>query len=491
MTRPGCAASAVALLCLACLVQAGGGVLPALNASPLGGAETVAAGETGAGANATLPGATPGTPAGDAAGTAAAVPGSNGTAGAVPALNQTANLTGAPTTVTGSGAIPNASVSGGPLGLTAAPANASWGETVRVSGRTAAGTAVQVYLDGVETGQLSADTTGAFSYDYLVDRVAAGPHVFRARAGYFLLDEVSFAVLPTEPEVRLQVVVDTWENETALRCSGNVSAGGRPVPGAPVHLEFRGIGSGDCTTGNEGQFELLAGLDPGSYEVVANVSFTDGRPLTPASSPVVRVEIPGGGLPVLPLLAGLVVLLVGAAGFFVLRQRSGGQRAAPAAPAGPVPARPEPVRGKPEPPEPAPAPVRRKPEPPEPAPAPPAVAPAPPAGGVGEPVASPSDDLRSLARSLSGDGGRDGVEAIYRELVARVAAREPGAHLEAMTPRELAGHLGQTPAAVAMNRVATCYEAVAYAGRPPTPVDLETMVEGFVAVLSEPARAER
>ncbi len=112
-----------------------------------------------------------------------------------------------------------------------------------------------------------------------------------------------------------------------------------------------------------------------------------------------------------------------------------------------------------------------------------------PAPVVEAPAAPPVDDLRATALGLAGDGGRDGIEAVYRALVERLAAREPGAHLGSMTPRELAAHFAGTPAGIAVARVAACYEAVVYSGRTPTPVDVETVVEGFVAALAETARA--
>jgi hypothetical protein len=73
--------------------------------------------------------------------------------------------------------------------------------------------------------------------------------------------------------------------------------------------------------------------------------------------------------------------------------------------------------------------------------------------------------------------------------VARLAAREPDAHLEAMTPRQPAAHFAGTPAGVAVARVAACYEAVTGTWRPPTPSDLETMVEGYVAALAATEQA--
>lgn len=352
-------------------------------------------------------------------------------------------------------AAPNATAA--PFTLVLDRASAVWGDTVRCSGTGADGAVVRLIVDGVETGTAVPSAGGAYRLDYTVDRLPAGVHVVRAEAGPLRIADASLEVVAVDPVVQLEVAPDMWENETALRCAGNVTAAGRPVPGAAVRLVYDGTGTADCTTGPEGQFELLAGIAGGSHKVVANVSFDDGRPINPASSRAVRAELPGG-FPVLPVIGALLVLLlVGAGGFFFWRRSrdtDGGAR--------PAPVRPAPARAVP-------------------APEPPVVEAAP--------AVSPTEELRSAARELAGDGGRDGIEAVYRALVERLAAREPGARLGSMTPRELAAHFAGTPAGVAVARVATCYEAVAYSGRAPTAVDVETMVEGFVAALAETARA--
>ncbi|MEN6342498.1 MAG: hypothetical protein ABFC89_08040, partial [Methanospirillum sp.] len=123
-----------------------------------------------------------------------------------------------------------------------------------------------------------------------------------------------------------------------------------------------------------------------------------------------------------------------------------------------------------------------------PAAAPPAAPPAevaPPADATAAPGVVGIGDLRSAAWGLAGNGMRCGIGAVYSDLVARLAAREPDAHLEGMTPRQLAAHFAGTPAGVAVARVAACYEAVTSTWRPPTPADLEVMVEGYVAALAE------
>ncbi len=338
---------------------------------------------------------------------------------------------------------------------------AVWGDTVRCSGSGMANGAVRVLVDGVEVGRAAPGNGSAYRFayrfDYLIDRLPAGTHIVRAESGPLGAAEAVLEVAAVDPVVLLEASPSEWQNESALLCTGNVTAAGRPVPGAAVHLVFDDYGTADCTTGPAGQFELLAGIPGGSHEVVANVSFAGDRPINPGSSPAVRAEVPGG-LPVLPVVGGLLaVVLVGAGSFFFWRRgrnTDGGGR--------PAPARPAPARAVPAP---------------------------EPTVAEAAPAVSPTDDLRSVARELAGDGGRDGIEAVYRALVERLAAREPGARLGSMTPRELAAHFAGTPAGVAVARVAACYEAVAYSGRAPTPVDVETMVEGFVAALAETARA--
>lgn len=348
-------------------------------------------------------------------------------------------------------AAPNATAA--PFTLVLDRASAVWGDTVRCSGTGADGAVVRLIVDGVETGTAVPSAGGRYGFDYTVDRLPAGVHVVRAEAGPLRIAEASLEVVAVDPVLLLEVVPSEWENETALSCSGNVTAAGRPVPDARVHLVYDGTGTADCTTGPEGQFDLLAGIAGGSHKVVANVSFDDGRPINPASSRAVRAELPGG-FPVLPVIGALLVLLLVGAGGFLFWRRSrteeGGDRPAAARPARPAP-----------------------------------VAPA-----VEEaPAALPAEDLRAVARRLAGDGGREGVETVYHALAARLAKRETSAHLGTMTPRELAAHFAGTPAGVAVARVAACYEAVVYSGRTPTAVDVEIMVEGFVAALAEPDRA--
>lgn len=324
----------------------------------------------------------------------------------------------------------------------------TWGDTVRCTGGGANGT-VRVLIDDAVVGEASPDAGGVYVFDYLVDRLAAGPHLVRAEAGPDRAAEAGFEVVPLTPVVLLEVAPTEWQNAPALLCQGNVTAGGRPVPGANVHLAFNSYGTADVVTGRAGQYELVAGVAGGSHTVVANVSFEDGRALAPAESAPARAELPGGGesFPVLPTAAVLgVVLLGGAVGFVLWRRGAGGGAGAP----------------------------------------PPSGA---PPGGEAPPAIDTTPELRATAHKLVGDGGRAGMESLYRGLAARLAVREPNACLETLTPRELQKRFARTPAGPGVALVVDRYEAVAYAGREPDAGELAEAVEGFVAALAGSAPA--
>ncbi len=366
---------------------------------------------------------------------------------------------------------------------------AVWGDVVRCTGSGAGNATVRILVDGVEAGRSAPDGSGAYRFDYLVDRIPTGAHAVLAEAGNRSA-EASLEVASTVPLVQLDAVPSSWQNESALLCTGNVTVSGRGVPDAPVHLVFDNYGWADAMTGPEGQFEVNAGLPGGKHEIVANVSFSDGRPLGPAASSVVTAVVPGGSLLptlpswALPAVAVLAVLLAATGGYVVSRRRS--RR-------GPV----QPLPGdadltalfRSEPPAAAPASAPPAAPPVEEPPATPPVEIAPPADATVVPGAAANADLRAAAWALAGNGMRCGIGAVYGDLVAKLASREPDAHLEGMTPRQLAAHFAGTPAGVAVARTAACYEAVNGTWRPPTPADLETMVEAYVAALAETTRA--
>ncbi len=370
---------------------------------------------------------------------------------------------------------------------------AVWGDVVRCTGGGAGNATVRILVDGVEAGRCAPDGSGAYQFDYLVDRVSKGAHAVSAEAGPGAAAQASLEVASTVPLVLLGAVPSTWQNESALLCTGNVTASGKGVPNAPVHLVFDNYGWADATTGPSGQFEVNAGLPGGKHEVVANVSFVDGRPLGPAASSVVTAVVPGGSpLPswALPVVAVMAVLVLAAGGYLFWQRQSRREPEQPRQrdtdltalflPGSPAAATAAATETAAVPPAAPPAG-----EPPAAASlATPPVDNGPPADAQAAPGAAGNGDLRAAAWVLAGNGMRCGIGAVYGDLVAKLAAREPDAHLEGMTPRQLAAHFAETPAGVAVARITACYEAVTSTWRPPTPTDLETMVEGYVAALA-------
>jgi hypothetical protein len=405
-----------------------------------------------------------------------------------------------PVTQAGQSPVPTPGLSAaGPLtiALEMPRSPAVWGDVVRCTGAGAGNATVRILVDGVEAGRCAPDGSGAYHFDYVVDRVSTGAHAVAAETGSRSA-ETSLEIASTVPLVRLGAVPSTWQNESALLCTGNVTASGKGVPNAPVHLVFDNYGWANAMTGPDGQFELNAGVPGGKHEVVANVSFADGRPLGPAASSVVTAVVPGGSaLPAWALpFAGVLALLLLAGGGYLFWQRQSRREPEqlrerdldltalfrPDAPAVATAAAAATVAAPP-----APSPAG---EPP--AAVPPATPPVdadPPGDAKAAPGAAVNGDLRAAAWTLAGNGMRCGIGAVYGDLVAKLAAREPDAHLEGMTPRQLAAHFTGTPSELAVARIAACYEAVTSTWRPPTPADLETMVEGYTAALGETVRA--
>lgn len=400
---------------------------------------------------------------------------------------------GAGPTAADAPASPPAETAAGPftIALDMPGSPALWGDVLRVTGSGAGGSTVRILVDGVEAGICAPDGEGAYRFDYAIDRIPAGTHAISADAGPGAAAGTSFEVASTAPVVLLDVAPTVWQNESALRCTGNVTVSGKGVPAAAVHLVFDNYGWADSTTGSTGEFEVVAGIPGGKHTVEANVSFDDGRPLDPAASGLVTAAVPGGpalpawALPGLALLAALFL----AGGIVAVRRRS--KRRARSVPAGgdlTALFTPEPLKNPTAPiakTDAAPPAAEAAPEPAPATPAAPLVTACPPTDTRAAADAVANGDLRAAAWALAGNGMRCGIGAVYGDLVAKLAAREPDAHLEGMTPRQLAAHFAGTPTGVAVARITACYEAVTSTWRPPTTADLDVMVEGYIAALAE------
>lgn len=246
------------------------------------------------------------------------------------------------------------------------------------------------------------------------------------------------------PVARLSVSPVVSEEKPALLCTGNVTADGRPVAGATVHLTFDDYGVLDCTTGEDGAFSMLVRIGPGRHSVVANVSLAD-RPQSPVLSPRMTAEIPGA-LPLLPMGVGVIALLVGGTGFFFWRRGRGQEKEEPE-PEASLPAEAVPV--------------------------------------------VVAEDLHETARTLAAGELRQGIEAVYRESLVRLDLQQPDARLLTRTPREVRKQFEGTPIAAPVGSMTEIYEAVVYSGRTAVEKDRRAMIDLFVAVFSGSERADR
>lgn len=246
------------------------------------------------------------------------------------------------------------------------------------------------------------------------------------------------------PVVKLSVSPVVSEEKPALLCTGNVTADGRPIAGAAVHLTFDDYGVLDCTTGEDGAFYMLVRIGPGRHSVVANVTLAD-RSEGPVSSPRVTAEIPGA-LPLLPMGVGAIALLVGGTGFFFWRRGRGQQKKEPE-PEAPLPAEAAPV--------------------------------------------VVTEDLHETARTLAAGEIRKGIEAVYRESLVRLDRQQPDARLLTRTPREVRKLFEGTPIAAPVGSMTEIYEAVVYSGHTAVEKDRRAMIDLFVAVFSGSERADR
>ena len=316
---------------------------------------------------------------------------------------------------------------------------------VTVAARPVASALVYLTIDDYSTLDCTTDENGAFS-----QRVRIGPGRHSVVANVTLVDRpqspavsspmiVEIPVQESTPVVQLSVSPFNSSGELVLLCTGNVTVAARPVSGATVHLTFDDYGILNCTTDENGTFFLLVGIGPGRHSVVANVTLVD-HPQSPALSARLTAEIPGGQLPLLPLAVGVIALLTGGTGLFFWRRGRGTEKQPEQKPEVPPPSEETPV--------------------------------------------AVTEDLRETAGKLAGGELREGIEAVYQELLVRLDQQQPGAHLRTRTPREIQEQFQGTSIATPITAMTTIYEAVVYSGRTPVEKDRRAMIDLFVAVFS-------
>lgn len=215
---------------------------------------------------------------------------------------------------TGTGGTPVRS----PLTIAVAPHEGRYGETLTIAGSYsggAPGTRVEVYVDSRNAGAATLDANGTYACSYRIGRVLAGPHLAYAVAGSVYSEVATFEVLPANTTITLAVME---VNATAVACSGNLTAEGRPVMRAPVVIRTNDGTLVTAETDQQGAYSTEIVLAPGEYTLRTEFHAAE-YPLNPSESETVAVQVRGEGLSPLPFIAALAA--AAGAGWYLRRRR--------------------------------------------------------------------------------------------------------------------------------------------------------------------------
>lgn len=205
-----------------------------------------------------------------------------------------------------------------PLGIAVAPHEGRYAETLTIAGSYsggAPGTRVEVYVDSRNAGAATLDANGTYACSYRIGRVLAGPHLAYAVAGSVYSEVATFEVLPANTTITLAVME---VNATAVACSGNLTAEGRPVMRAPVVIRTNDGTLVTAETDQQGAYSTEIVLAPGEYTLRTEFHAAE-YPLNPSESETVAVQVRGEGLSPLPFIAALAAAL--GTGWYLRRRR--------------------------------------------------------------------------------------------------------------------------------------------------------------------------
>jgi hypothetical protein len=205
-----------------------------------------------------------------------------------------------------------------PLGIAVAPHEGRYAETLTIAGSYsggAPGTRVEVYVDSRNAGAATLDANGTYACSYRIGRVLAGPHLAYAVAGSVYSEVATFEVLPANTTITLAVME---VNATAVACSGNLTAEGRPVMRAPVVIRTNDGTLVTAETDQQGAYSTEIVLAPGEYTLRTEFHAAE-YPLNPSESETVAVQVRGEGLSPLPFIAALAA--AAGAGWYLRRRR--------------------------------------------------------------------------------------------------------------------------------------------------------------------------
>ena len=238
---------------------------------------------------------------------------------------------------TGTGGTPVRS----PLTIAVAPGEGRYAETLTITGTYpggAPGTRVEVYVDSRNAAAATLDANGTYACSYRIGRILTGSHLAYATAGTVYSEVATFEVVSASTTITLAVME---VNATAVACSGNLTAEGRPVTGAPVLVRVDNATLISTETDGNGTYVKEIVLAPGEHTLQAEFHAA-GYPLNASESETVAVQVRGEGLSPLPFIAALAA--AAGAGWYLQRRRPEESPPAAAEP----PAEPEIIETEPE-----------------------------------------------------------------------------------------------------------------------------------------------
>ncbi len=205
-----------------------------------------------------------------------------------------------------------------PLGIAVTPAGGRYGDTLLIAGRYAGGTPgnpIEVYVDSRNAATAALGDDGTYACPYRIGRILPGSHLAYATAGAVYSEVATFEVLPDNTTITLALAE---VNATAVACTGNLTAEGRPVTGAPILIRVDDGTLAAAETDQEGAYITEIILTPGEHTLRAEFHGA-GYPLNASESEAATVQIQGEGLSPLPFIAALAA--AAATGLYLRRRR--------------------------------------------------------------------------------------------------------------------------------------------------------------------------
>ena len=225
---------------------------------------------------------------------------------------------------TGGGSTPKS-----PLDVAVTPGEGRYADTLLIAGTYIGGipgTPIEVYVDSRPAGTAALGDDRTYACSYRIGRVLAGPHLAYATAGAIYSEVATFAILTENTTITLALAE---VNRTAVACTGNLTAGDRPVTGAPVLLRVDDTTLISTQTDGNGTYAQDVVLPAGEHTLRAEFHAA-GYPLNASESHEETAVIPDEGLSALPFVAALAA--AAGTGWYLRRRARPEESPAAAAP---------------------------------------------------------------------------------------------------------------------------------------------------------------